>query len=228
MTCPFARDDGAYVLGALSPGERLRFEQHLSGCEACSRSVRELAGLPGLLARVDAGVVDGIGEPDPPPPDTLLPALAARVRRRRRRTRTTAAAAAAAGVVVAGVLGATLPSVVGDRDAGGSDVTAVEGLPMEPVGAVPVEASLSLEPVAWGTRLGLECRYDPDGFDLPPAVDYWLVLHTRDGHTEELGSWRSLDGATMRLSAATAAERDEIESIEVLAPGGRVVLRLTV
>ena len=33
MSCPFAHDDAAYVLGALSPGERLEFERHLAGCD---------------------------------------------------------------------------------------------------------------------------------------------------------------------------------------------------
>ena len=47
MTCRFAHLDGAYVLGSLSPAERLEFEAHLPGCAECSRGVRELAGLPG-------------------------------------------------------------------------------------------------------------------------------------------------------------------------------------
>jgi len=54
MSCEHSHLDGAYVLGALSPGERQEFERHLLGCEECSRSVRELAGLPGLLALVEA------------------------------------------------------------------------------------------------------------------------------------------------------------------------------
>ena len=53
MSCPFAHDDAAYVLGALSPAERLEFERHLGRCDDCTRAVRELAGLPGLLGRVD-------------------------------------------------------------------------------------------------------------------------------------------------------------------------------
>jgi anti-sigma factor RsiW len=41
-----------YVLGALSPGERRRFERHLRGCPVCREEVVRLAGLPGLLARL--------------------------------------------------------------------------------------------------------------------------------------------------------------------------------
>ena len=32
---------------------------------------------------------------------------------------------------------------------------------MDPVGEVPVQATVSLEQVTWGTRLGLTCTYDP-------------------------------------------------------------------
>ena len=53
MTCEMAHLDGAYVLGSLSPSERQQFERHLRVCVDCARSVQELAGLPGLLTRVD-------------------------------------------------------------------------------------------------------------------------------------------------------------------------------
>ena len=96
MSCEFEHDDGAYVLGALSPADRRAFEEHLSGCDRCQRSVRELAGLPGLLARVDAGVLSR--RPlDEPVPASVLPALLHDVRRdRRRRTLAPAGVAAAA------------------------------------------------------------------------------------------------------------------------------------
>ena len=60
--CAFTHDDAAYVLGALSPAERLEFERHLAGCDDCSRSVRSLAGMPGLLDRAvsDPGLADAI------------------------------------------------------------------------------------------------------------------------------------------------------------------------
>ena len=58
MSCELADRDGAYVLGSLSPTERKEFEQHLAGCKECARNVRQLAGLPGLLARVDRAVLE--------------------------------------------------------------------------------------------------------------------------------------------------------------------------
>lgn len=52
MTCQQAHQDGSYVLGCLSPSERTEFEQHLTECEDCRRSVRELAVIPELLGRL--------------------------------------------------------------------------------------------------------------------------------------------------------------------------------
>ena len=240
MSCPFAHDDAAYVLGALSPVQRLDFERHLAGCDDCTRAVRELAGLPGLLGRVEASVLKH-PPVDEPVPDTLLPTLSREVRRARRR-RTLAAAGLAAAVAavaavtaVAAVIVPVVVSQVGDGDASTRDVPVASSSPsgvvaetMDPVGDVPVRASLTLEQVTWGTRLGLTCTYDPDSVDyqLPPEVDYTLFVRTRDGRTERVGSWRSVGGRTMRLSAATAASRDDIASVEVRTPDGRVVLKL--
>ena len=234
MSCPFARDDAAYVLGALSPVERLDLERHLGGCDECTRAVRELAGLPGLLRRVDASVQEH-PPVDEPVPDTLLPSMSREVRRaRRRRTRADAGLAAAVAAVAAAIVSVVV-SVVGDGDASPRDVPGASSSPsgvvaetMDPVGDVPVRATITLEQVTWGTRLQLTCTYDPDSveYQLPPALDYTLFLRTRDGRTEQIGSWRSVGGSPMRLSAATAARREDIASVEVRAPDGRVVLKL--
>ena len=229
MTCRFAHDDGAYVLGALSPADRREFEQHLPGCADCTRAVGELAGLPGLLGRVDVALLE---EPEAagPVPVTLLPALAAEVRRdRRRRTRVVAGLAAAAVAVLAGVTTVTVLQVTGD-DPATATIEASGATPraMVPVGEVPVRASVTLEPVTWGTRLGIECTYETDSveYDLPPAVDYTLWVRTRDGHAERVGSWRSVDGQEMRMSAGTAATLEDLVSVEVRTADGRVVLEL--
>lgn len=81
----FATYDAAYVLGALSPEDRQAFEEHLQECDRCAAAVRELAGLPGLLAQTRGGSPGGAfgpGErerggagtpPDPGPvPDLVI------------------------------------------------------------------------------------------------------------------------------------------------------------
>ena len=101
-TCGHDHEDGAYVLGALSPEDRVAFERHLPSCPECAQSVRELAGLPGLLARVPVEILDPDKLPMPVP-DTLLPALVRRVRRsQRRRTWITGGLVAAAAAIAIG------------------------------------------------------------------------------------------------------------------------------
>jgi hypothetical protein len=231
LGCIHAHDDAAYVLGALSPSERLDFERHLATCDECSRSVRSLAGMPGLLDRVDPSVLEN-PPADPPLPSTLLPALnhAVEARRRRRTTVIAGLAAAAAAVAVLGV-----PAVL-DRGGDGppsadpgtsSPSPDVETLPMAPLGEVPIKATLGLEQVTWGTRMLLTCTYDAStvDFELPDELDYLLFVTTTHGRTEQVGSWRSVDGTTMRVPAATSVARDDIASVEVRTTDGRVVLR---
>lgn len=228
MSCPRHHDAASYVLGALPPTERLDFERHLDGCGECSLSVRELAGIPALLGKVDADVLEDL---DHPVPATLLPTLARSVRRvRRRRTLAAAAVALVLGAGGAGVSAAVLAGAdeapPAAPQAGAGEEQDVETVAMQPAEDAPVRASLSLEDVTWGTRLGLTCTYDPtlSPFPLPKAVDYVVFVQTRGGDWEQVGSWRSLEGRTMHIEAATATHRDQIDAVEVRTPGGRVVL----
>ncbi|GAA2510369.1 anti-sigma factor family protein [Pilimelia columellifera] len=68
MKCEHEHADAAYVLGALSPAERTDYERHLAGCVACREGVADLAGLPGLLGRLDAAAVEALMREDPPAP----------------------------------------------------------------------------------------------------------------------------------------------------------------
>ena len=229
MSCGFEHDDGAYVLGALSPADRQAFEAHLSVCDRCQRSVRELAGLPGLLSRVDVGVLEAPAA-DEPVPASVLPTLLRDVRRdRRRRTWLTAGAAAAAAVVVAtATIAVTRLDDSGDGPAASppSASSPATGQAMEPVGdPVGVRATLDLAPVAWGTRLELVCSYEGESYAAPEA--YALVVHTRDGRSEQVATWKSLPGKTMRLAAATATSRADIASVEMRTASGDPVLELT-
>ncbi len=182
MTCEFAHDDGAYVLGALSPAERQRFEQHLATCDECSRSVRMLAGLPGLLARVDANLLEDPPDAEPPPA-TLLPTLVREVRRTRtRRTLlATGIAAAAAAVVVTGSL--AVSGVLGSDGSPSAAPPAVTptGQAMRPVGEERVRSSLAFESVAWGTRLDLTCTLPRPRPRLPAAL---AVLRAGGAHPQ--------------------------------------------
>jgi len=231
MSCELSHLDGAYVLGSLSPGERQHFERHLATCDECSRGVRELAGLPGLLARVDPSVLEG-RDAELPLPETLLPHLVSAVTRdRRRRLLVTVGLAAAAAVAAVALPLAATGVFHGDHQPAASSTQASQPalLRMTPIGGAPVRAKVALQPVAWGTRLDLTCTYAPKAqqYQLPHVATYVLVVRTRDGRTEQVGTWNARDGETMRLSGATSASRNQIASVEVRTAKGQAVLRLT-
>ncbi|HET6653196.1 MAG TPA: zf-HC2 domain-containing protein [Nocardioides sp.] len=233
MTCELAHQDAAYVLGALSPGERSEYQRHLAGCDECSRSVRMLAGMPGLLARVPEDVLDVARTDDDPVPSTLLPALVEEVRRRgKRRTWLVSGLAAAAAVaVIAGsvVLGNVLS---GDQQApsagpSASPPSVAPATPMYPVRPLPVTAEVSLTSVSWGTRLDLTCTYEEpkDGHE-GRSWRYALVVETRDGEAEQVATWVAKPGKTFDITGATASPKSEIAAVEVQTPEGETLLRL--
>ena len=233
MSCELADLDGAYVLGCLTSTERVVFERHLAGCESCSRSVRELAGLPGLLAHVELKDIQDVSSP--PVPESLLPTLIAGVGRgQRRRTVLIGALAAAVGAVVAGslVVAVGLPERQPEAKATPPAATAsrTPAVAMEAVAATSVRADLVLAGVAWGTRVDMTCSYGRGEDDYPTSdvPSYSLVVLTYDGRTEEVATWKGLPGRTMRVSGATATERQDIERVELRNADGVVLLELTV
>ena len=229
MTCQWAHVDASYVLGALAPGERAAYEQHLGTCEECARSVQRLAGLPGLLARVPADVLAGPASAAPVP-ETLLPRLVRSARRAQRRR----------DLLIAGLAATTTATAVGGAvwllgpDAGrepeatpGVDRSSSLGSPDVVGRPEAVEgASLVFQPVAWGTRLDLTCSYS-ERYDALEATTYTLVVRTHDGSLTQVGTWRALVGRTMTVTAAIAASADDIASVEVRTTSGSTVLRWT-
>lgn len=225
MSCSYDDWDGAYVLGALAPGERLEFERHLAGCAPCTLAVRQMAGLPGLLGRVDEGALDEHepGRSLPPVPGTVLPRLRREIRSRSRRRLVGVgllAASAAAAVALA------LPLVDGPPQAPPTSSTS-PARPMQALRGGAMRATLSLEPVAWGTRLDLVCTYEPSAYLAGGrGGTYTLLLHTTGGDVERVGTWRPVAGRAMQISGATALDRQEIASVEVETAQGEPVLRL--
>jgi hypothetical protein len=225
MSCEQSHFDGAYVLGALSPEERLAFERHLSECHACRRSVQQLAGLPGLLSQVSVDVLES--EPvTEPVPATLLPALEREVRRSQHRRRWVTGLAAAAAAVVVGAGSVAAVDLV--RDDPPATVASRPAQDMKPLGQHDVVARVALTSVAWGTRLDLVCSYEAGShaYGGAPGPTYSLVVRSREGTTEQVGTWSALPGRTMRVTGATALSRDDILSVEVRAADGQPVLAL--
>jgi anti-sigma factor RsiW len=216
MSCPHRFDVGVYVLGALEPAEREAFEAHLPGCPACARSLGEVAGLPGLLARSE---VPGPPEAPDPPPDLLAGTLR-RIRRRRRAARAVAAAAVMvallAGVGIAGWSAASAPA------------TARE-LALPPVAASESSGTAGLTARPWGTQIALTCRYlgEPRPAPAPdaPRTTYVLVVRTPEGGEQEIARWSPPPGQDVTVTAATDLPPELVRGLEVRTATGQAVMR---
>ena len=106
---------GVYLLGAIEPAGRPVVEGHLSACLSCRAELTGLAGLPSLLRRVPADMVQRLAsdEPEQVIPEPPLNAPLARIGAIRRRRNLLAAAAA----VAAAITGASAVQVLDDSTA---------------------------------------------------------------------------------------------------------------
>ncbi|WP_375387548.1 anti-sigma factor family protein [uncultured Amnibacterium sp.] len=231
MSDPIHEWDGAYVLGALSPDDRRRFEAHLADCSACSRSVRELAGLPGILGRLDRD--EALALRDLPDDNALrneahAPGRAAGVARRVRRRRLSRLLAAAALALV--LVGGSAAGWSIARSLQPGDGTAVAEHRLTAVGASHLSADLTVTPVGWGTRIDWSCDYRAPGGSSAGGyapTSYSLVVTTDAGTTSTVATWTSDAGEAKGLVAATAIPVDTIASIDIRVTGTRTPLAET-
>jgi len=213
--CEFAHDDGAYVLGALAPADRVAYERHLAGCAQCREAVAEIAVLPGLLGRLDPAGLEQFLEVGPE--TSRVPALldAARERKRRERSRSRrryalTALAAAALAVLAGVGVGLVQSPAEPTK------PPVALASMRPVaGTVPVHAEVGLTETPWGTEVTMHCGYDRRAGHRE-AYTFRLVAHGPDGATEQIGSWLAAPGDDLRFSGVTRFTKGELVRLELL------------
>lgn len=217
---PFLYDDAAYVLGALEPAERRAFEEHLTGCAACMRRVGELAGMPALLAGLSESAFTE-AQDAPPLPDTMLPQLLQSVRRRRRARLLTLTAAAAVLVLLVALVG-TLR-----LRSGPEPEQSIAAQPMTQVDQQRLSATVGVQAKTWGTAVHLTCTYTGE-WKGKAAPSYALVVRTREGATQQIATWRAVQGRTLELNAATDVEPSQIDGLDVVATAtGRPVLTST-
>jgi hypothetical protein len=238
--CPYLHDDGVYVLGALSPMERARYERHLATCAACRDAVVEVAALPALLGRVTVGdlrpAVADSAAPEPDltgQPDELLAGLVDAARARRRRDRRIArwryAGAAVAAAALALAVGLGLPSAPPERVAQPPSPAPTTASPPALVAMTPLRSGLSLRAEIglrsgpWGTEVVLHCWY-PDQGGRTGAFVYQLVAYGADRKADPLGSWTSGPGDDVRMTGLTRYSISDLTRIQLVGSRGTALL----
>jgi len=211
MSDSYREWDAAYVLGALSADERREFEKHLDGYDRCRASVAELAGIPGILAKLPvADAVEIAAAPEHRAGESTFPELGivqrlarAEVRRRRR----SIILAVAAGLIVVGSLGGLWAS-----NAFGPSVHLHE---MTALGQDFVTAQVAVVPEAYGSRIVWSCQY-PSTWK--QAFGYDLVVIDAAGDSTTVATWSSAGNAD-GLTATTAIPATTIRAVEIRLTG---------
>lgn len=232
---PFCDWDAAYVLGALSADDRRDFERHLARCPACAAAVAELAGIPGILTKIDAGAAvalssapndeflyDSRHEPD------LVQKLARSAGRRRRRMRnwvTAGMAVAAALLIVLGIVaGTAIHSATVLARAPASSAPSGTVVAMSQVQPNAMTADLRVTSKPWGTRFDWSCNYGstwaPDY--APQAYD--LVITDASGVATTIATWSATGSRAMGLAASSGVHIADIRTVEIRAAGTTVPL----
>ena len=228
MTTPadhYSDWDGAYVLGALSPGDRRDYERHLNDCDVCSQAVADLVGLPGLLAQVPLDQALQLGQlsgskTDAAPSATLLPRLVQAARARTRRARLLVAGAVLAAAAIAASAALVVPGWLEQPSRSVSE----PAVAMTAVVPSPLTATFRLTGEEWGTRIDASCSYAVSGNDFGPQP-YALFVTDRDGQESVVASWISGPGTTISAAGTTSVAENDIASVDIRwMPDERVLL----
>jgi hypothetical protein len=219
--------DAAYVLGALSQQERRTYEDYLAANPARAAELTELAGMPGILnalSRDEAvALTDLAGTPPaeqrPDNVASLAQAAAKRQRRSRRTWLATAIASAAALLIAGGVLGATVFS----QSSAPTHTVAMEA--MQPTPRDGLTAELAVTQKKWGTELNWACKYTKDWSRNVKSYD--IVVTTRDGVQQAVGSWKPAGDEAAGLSAATSIPTSQIGTVDIRVSGTDEPLAIT-
>jgi hypothetical protein len=236
MRCQYAHEDGAYVLGALSPAERAAYERHLASCPSCRHAVADLAVLPGLLSRLPAPeAATAHGSDAVPAPvvtdaaESRLPRLleaAAAARRRDRRARAwRAAMATLAAVCLALVVGMGVGLSRRQPPPEATPTPGVELVAMVPVStSVPVTAEVGLAATGGGTEVTMHCAYAVSRPDYTKSWTLRLFAYGPGGAKEQVGSWTAAPGADVSLTGITRFSPDQLVRLELVKGDGKPLL----
>lgn len=234
MRCEHTFDDGAYVLGALSPSERASFERHLADCAACREAVANVAVLPGLLGRLSSADAAAVGSVTAEfATEQRIPKLVAAVGRARRKDRArlvVAVLVTAAVGLFAGVTAGTSrippnPVVQGPVSHPPSRPAMIPMVQMG--GDTLATAELSFEETLAGTLITMHCAY-PMLSEFHWAYTFRLFAIGADGQIEQVSSWKAAPGEDVTLTGTVRLSMEELTRIELRNRENTVLLVYTI
>ena len=207
--CHVREELGAYVLGALDPGEHDAVTAHLRECAECREERDLLAGLPPLIAHAD-----GLEIPAAPPAieERLLDRVAAsrphrRAPRKLRFNVRTALVAGLAGLLI-GVAATALALSFGDD---GSQSTQAQKYRLVLAGTSGASGGAQLEPGRGGTEVHLWVK------GLPPGSKAVYEVRCEGARwSASAGTFRADDQGRAVVNLTTAARVGEYERIRVV------------
>ena len=216
--------DAAYVLGALNTDERREFERHLTNCDGCQSAVAELAGMPGLLMKIDATTAEALTPATESENVFALPlapiqtlALAAIKRKTVLRRRWTAGMAVAASVVmvIGLVVGVNLGSSSNPSTTQDSVAAAGTKIAMVPLGTNAMVVNMHVSKKAWGTQFTWNCVYGSDSSSWSTPQAYDLVITDASGISTTVATWSQSGSSAKGLVASTGIPLAKIKTIDI-------------
>jgi hypothetical protein len=230
MRCDHEHDDGAYVLGALSPAERAAYERHLATCSFCREAVADIAVLPGLLGRLDpadfAKLLDPTLSPPAPAPSRmpdLVTAAQSTRRKERKKTRVRVLSTALAAAVVALVVGVGAVFWMDTGKPAAPVAGPMVAMSVVATDEVPVSAKVNVTGMSGGTRVNLVCTYTDKTPDTKPYT-IWLKAEGPDGETDTLGSWVAAPGKEFSMTGVTHLVGAALSRLVLVRNDGKVLL----
>ncbi len=235
MHCEHEHDDGAYVLGALSPAERAAYESHLATCSFCREAVADISVLPDLLSRLDAKefaklldptLTNGESHPGASLRDwatsewaTLAPDAKRRKNKKKAfgvRAVSTAAATVLVALIAVGVFAWTRGNATPTPPPSGPAIamTAMQS-------ASPVTANVKLTSTTGGTKVDLVCNYSSTA---TRPFTFRLIAYGPDAEKEQLGSWQASPGAEFKMPAVTHFGPGSLSRLELVQYDGKALL----
>lgn len=221
MRCEHEHDDGAYVLGALSPAERTAYERHLATCSFCREAVRDISTLPDLLSRLDAKEFAKLVDPSLSRAGEHHPIRRLVTRRKKSTALRVRVLSTAAALILVALLG--VGAIVLTRDtASPAAVASGPAVVMTAVGgASPVTATLRMTSKAGGTRIDLTCSYSKTA---TKPYTFRLIAYGPDDEKEQIGSWQAEPGTDFPMDAVTHFAAGSLSRLELVQYDGKALL----